>query len=129
MLFRDSELSTRKTQNRLTIQSSLGIWEGLVPGPASDTKTCGSSDTKTCGGSSCAAGPLYLWVWNLKIQPVADRVALHVLTEKNTSISGPTQFKSVFFKVSCSHLCTVGQGVGRTKKDHSYHYKSFIIIY
>lgn len=37
-------------------------------------------------------------------------------TEKNKSISGPTQFKSVLFKVSCSHLCTVGQGVGRTKR-------------
>ena len=66
-------------------------------------------------------------VRSLKIQPVADHVALHVLTEKNMSISGPTQFKSVLFKVSCSHLCTVGQGVGRTKKD--YHYKSFVIIY
>lgn len=54
-------------------------------------------------------------VWSLKIQPVADCVALHVL-EKNKSISGPTQFKSVLFKVNCSHLCTVGQGVGRTKR-------------
>ena len=68
-------------------------------------------------------------VWNLKIQPVADREALHVLTEKNMSISGPTQFKSVLFNVSCSHLGTVGQGLGRTKKDYSYHYKSFVIIY